>query len=345
MRGEDVLAAYVEAMGALAGDGPRELTVAYTAMHGIGADVLRSVFARAGFAPPVSVPEQDRPDPDFPTVAFPNPEEPGAMDLLLALASSIAADIAIAHDPDADRCAVAVGGRMLRGDEVGVLLGDYLLRSGARGTFAARIVSSSMLGALCTAADVPYAETLTGFKWIVRAPQQTGVPLSFGYEEALGYAVAPDLVRDKDGISAAMLLAALAAQLRAAGRTLLDRLDELAVEHGVYGTDQISVRVEDLSVIAATMARLRSNPPVTLLERSVRFVDLAPGADVVRLAGDGVRVIARPSGTEPKLKIYLEVVVPVTGSLAEARAVSAALLGRLRQELTMHGVASSVLPG
>ena len=332
--GEEVLDAYLAAVCAVPPAGPRELTVAYTALHGVGAEVARRAFVGAGFAEPYIVAEQALPDPAFPTVPFPNPEEPGAVDLLLALAAGRGADIAIANDPDADRCAV-ICGRMLRGDEVGVLLADALLDAGRTGTFATTIVSSSMLRSLCLAADVPYAETLTGFKWIVRAPEQTGVPLAFGYEEALGYAAAPDIVLDKDGISAALLVAARAAQLKAdGGKTLLDRLDELAAEHGVHLTDQVSIRVNDLSLIGTAMSSLRASPPVELLGRAVVFEDLAPDADVVRLRGDGLRVVVRPSGTEPRLKAYLEIVVAVTGSVAAARDEAAALMSDLRTEVS-----------
>ncbi|MGY1763164.1 phospho-sugar mutase [Geodermatophilus sp. SYSU D00779] len=314
------------------------LTVAYTAMHGVGAATTRAVFAAAGLAPPVSVPEQDEPDPAFPTVTFPNPEEPGAVDLLMALAADVDADVAIAEDPDADRCSVVCGGRQLTGDEVGGLLGDWLLRRGVRGTYAASLVSGSLLHALAEAHGVRFAETPTGFKWIVRAgtPEQ---PLVFGYEEALGYAVAPDVVKDKDGISAALAVALLAAELRATGRTLTDRLDELALEHGLFATGQLSVRVEDLSRIGAMMARLRSDPPRRLLGREVVASDLldeTPAVDAVRLLGDGVRVIVRPSGTEPKLKAYLETVVPVhdDAGIIAARGRGADELDRLRDEMS-----------
>jgi phosphomannomutase len=296
---------------------------------------VAAAFGRAGFAAPVPVVEQIEPDPDFPTVAFPNPEEPGALDLALERAVAVGADVVIANDPDADRCAVAVpaggGWRMLRGDEVGVLLADHLIRTGpTRGTFATTIVSSSLLGVLCAARGVPYAESLTGFKWIVRAADD----VCFGYEEALGYAVAPHLVRDKDGISAALLVADLAASLRAQGRTLLDRLDEIAAEFGVYATDQISVRVDDLALIDTAMRKLRAAPPTTLLGAAVSTVDdLRPDTDAVRLRTAHARVVVRPSGTEPKLKAYLEVVAPVSTAVPAARAAAAAALTRLRSEI------------
>jgi phosphomannomutase len=313
------------------------ITVAYTALHGVGADTTRAVFAAAGVAPPISVAEQDRPDPRFPTVAFPNPEEPGATDLLKALAERIGADVAIAEDPDADRCAVVCGGRQLTGDELGALLADSLLRRGVRGTYAASLVSGSLLSALAQAHRVPFAETPTGFKWIMRAGADEA-PLVFGYEEALGYSVAPTVVRDKDGISAALSVALLAAELRSSGRTLLDRLDELALEHGLFVTGQLAVRVADLSLISDAMARLRADPPARLLGREVRFSDLADGeppVDAVRLLGEGVRVIVRPSGTEPKLKCYLETVVPVhdDAGLIAARGRGEDELDQLRAEL------------
>ncbi|MGY1663946.1 phospho-sugar mutase [Geodermatophilus sp. SYSU D00705] len=341
--GDDVQADYVAAVVAALEPGRvpaadrAALTVAYTAMHGVGAETTRAVFAAAGFAPPVSVDAQDSPDPAFPTVTFPNPEEPGAVDLLQALASRVDADLAIAEDPDADRCSVVCGGRQLTGDEVGALLADWLLRRGVRGTYAASLVSGSLLSALASAHGVRFAETPTGFKWIVRAGTDD-VPLVFGYEEALGYAVAPQVVKDKDGISAALAVALLGAELKASRRTLLDRLDELAGEHGLFVTGQLSVRVEDLSRIVAMMARLRAAPPARLLGREVAFADLAheePPVDAVRLLGDGVRVIVRPSGTEPKLKAYLETVVPVhdDAGLIAARGRGADELDELRAEM------------
>ena len=340
--GDDVRADYVDAVvAALEPDrvpARDRLVVAYTAMHGVGAETTRAVFAAAGLAEPVSVPEQDTPDPRFPTVAFPNPEEPGATDLLKALAKRIDADVAIAEDPDADRCAVVCGGRQLTGDEVGALLADWLLRRGVRGTYASSLVSSSLLRAMCAARGLPYDETLTGFKWIVRAGGGSA-PLVFGYEEALGYAVTPSVARDKDGISASLAVALLAAELKAEGRTLTDRLDELADEHGLFVTGQLSARVEDLTLISDAMVRLRAQPPSTLLGRPVTVTDLAheePPVDAVLLLGDGVRVIVRPSGTEPKLKAYLETVVPVheDAGLIAARGRGEDELDQLRTEMS-----------
>jgi phosphomannomutase len=290
------------------------------------------------------VASQAEPDPAFPTVAFPNPEEPGATDELIALAESIDADIAIANDPDADRCAVAVpevdGWRLLHGDEVGVLLADLLLRRGVKGMYATTVVSSSLLGKLARARGALAAETLTGFKWIVRASDD----LAYGYEEALGYAVAPDVVRDKDGIGAALAIADLAAELKAEGRTLTDRLDELAIEFGLYATSQLSFRVHDLAGISAAMDRIRTHIPTALIGRSVtRVQDRLPEADVLTLRADGVRVVVRPSGTEPKLKAYLEVVEPVNGiaagaypteAVATTRRAAADRLATLRQEVS-----------
>ncbi|GGB38425.1 phosphomannomutase [Flexivirga endophytica] len=298
-------------------DGPRDINIVHTALHGVGSAVLRAAFDRAGFPAPESVADQAEPDPAFPTVAFPNPEEPGAIDHALALAAETSADLVIANDPDADRCAVAVprpdGWAMLRGDEVGALLGAYLLqRDVARdAVFANSIVSSRLLAAMAKAAGVPHAETLTGFKWISRVPG-----LAYGYEEALGYCVDPEAVRDKDGISAALLVAEFAAQCKAEGRTLDDILAELAVQHGTHATDSFSVRVDDLSVIGDIMGRLRSNPPQSVAGQEVSQVDdlslgaggLPPTEGLRYFLADDTRVIVRPSGTEPKLKIYLETI-------------------------------------
>ncbi|MEU1198340.1 phospho-sugar mutase [Streptomyces sp. NPDC005813] len=344
--GEDVLDAYLARTDAvLAERSPRTARTVYTAMHGVGKDVLLAAFDRAGFPAPVLVAEQAEPDPDFPTVAFPNPEEPGAMDLAFAKARETGPDLIVANDPDADRCAVAVrqrgesgDWRMLRGDEVGALLGEHLVRRGARGTFAESIVSSSLLGRIAEKAGLPYVETLTGFKWIARADG-----LRYGYEEALGYCVDPDGVRDKDGITAALLITELASELKEQGRTLLDLLDDIAVEYGLHATDQLSVRVEDLSVIADAMLRLRERPPtrlaglaITNAEDLTKGTDTLPPTDGLRYTLDGARVVVRPSGTEPKLKCYLEVVVPVGSrdGLPEAHAEAAALLAAIKRDLS-----------
>ncbi len=333
--GEEVVDRYLDTVAGLAADGPRDLRLVYTPLHGVGNDAVLQVLETAGFEAPHVVPAQAEPDPAFPTVAFPNPEEPGAMDLAMALADQVGADLVVANDPDADRCAAAVPGphgwRMLRGDEVGALLAQHLLDRGATGVFATSIVSSSLLGVMAAAAGQSYAETLTGFKWIGRVPG-----LAFGYEEALGYCCDPEHVRDKDGVSALVLLCELAARLKAEGRTLDDLLDDLARRHGLHATDQLSVRVSDLALITTAMAGFRANPPAGLGGLAVERVDdLAAGSPDLpptdglrfRLA-DGARVVVRPSGTEPKLKCYLEVVVPVPeGEDVDAARISAA--GRL----------------
>jgi phosphomannomutase len=343
---ERLVSSYVDSAATVVDpDGPRELAVAYTPLHGVGRTVLTAAFARAGFPAPSVVAEQAEPDPAFPTVAFPNPEEPGAMDRVIALAAAAGADLAIANDPDGDRCAVAIpvksgrapratpaGWRMLRGDEVGILLADHLMRRGARGLYATTIVSSSLLRALCAARGTAYDETLTGFKWIVRA--RGDGPLVFGYEEALGYCVAPELVRDKDGITAALLIAELAAGLKTELCGLSDRLDELAAEFGVYVTDQLSVRVDAPAEIQSIIDRVRSRPPASLLDEPVTSTeDLLPEADVLILRTASARVVVRPSGTEPKLKAYLEVVEPVVdGAVAAARERAAASIRALHTE-------------
>jgi phosphomannomutase len=338
--GESVVDDYVAAVAGLAAAGPRDIGFAYTPLHGVGASVVRAVLERTGFGPCHETAEQIEPDPDFPTVAFPNPEEPGAMDLALATAERTGSDLAIANDPDGDRLAVAVPGvhgwRLLSGDEVGALLADHALRRGIEGTYATTIVSSSQLGRMAATHDQPYVETLTGFKWLSRVGG-----LAFAYEEALGYCLAPVIVRDKDGISALVRMLELAAELKAAHQTLLDRLDEIAERYGVHATDQLSVRVADLSLIAAAMARLRAEPPATLGGLSVDTIDdlaggsaTLPPTDGLRfLMADGARVVVRPSGTEPKLKCYLEVVVPVSDGVDAARIAAAGRLDAIRADL------------
>ncbi|MGW5846773.1 phospho-sugar mutase [Streptomyces sp. NPDC055254] len=348
--GDEVLEAYLARTDAVLTPGsPRTVRTVYTAMHGVGKDVVMAAFARHGFPEPVLVAEQAEPDPAFPTVAFPNPEEPGAMDLAFAKAAEVEPDIVIANDPDADRCAVAVptgdGWRMLRGDEVGALLAAHLVHNGVSGgdgncVFAESIVSSSLLGRIAEAAGVGYEETLTGFKWIARVEG-----LRYGYEEALGYCVDPEGVRDKDGVTAALLVAELASVLKEQGRTLTDLLDDLAIAHGLHATDQLSVRVSDLSVIADAMAALRARPPVSLAGLRVasaedlsKGTETLPPTDGLRYYLDGAykaRVIARPSGTEPKLKCYLEVVVPVAeaSDLAGARVRGQEVLDAIKKDL------------
>ncbi|WP_323793275.1 phospho-sugar mutase [Nocardioides sp.] len=340
--GEDIIDHYLDTVAGLAGDGPRDLEIVYTPLHGVGGTSVTQVLETAGFSAPQVVAEQEQPDPDFPTVGFPNPEEPGAMDLALALAERTGADLVVANDPDADRCAAAVPGptgwQMLRGDEVGALLAHRLLSSGKEGVYATSIVSSSLLGKLAEAAGQPHAETLTGFKWISRIEG-----LAYGYEEALGYCVDPEHVRDKDGVSALLVLCELAAELKAEGRDLRDLLDDIATEHGLHATDQVSVRVEDLSIISDAMQKLRAQPPASLGGFDVLAAeDLAEGAGGLpptdglryRLA-EGARVIVRPSGTEPKIKCYLEVVVPVepAGGVPAARIVAAGRLDAIGADI------------
>ena len=342
--GEEVLEAYLrDVVTVVDPDSPRDLTVVHTSLHGVGSETVRRAFLGAGFDEPLPVPSQAQPDPAFPTVSFPNPEEPGAMDAAFELAEQTGPDVVVANDPDTDRCAVAAPGpggwRMLRGDEVGVLLGDHVLRRGVPedAVFACSIVSSRMLAAVCAAAGVRHEETLTGFKWIGRVEN-----LRYGYEEAIGYCVDPAHVRDKDGVSAALAVAELTASLKAQGRTLFDRLDDLAREHGVYATDAFSVRVEDLSLIGEVMGRLRAQPPTALAGVGVtRADDLAEGVDGLAPTDglrwyleDDSRVVVRPSGTEPKLKVYLEAVEAVSGDdLAGARGRAADRLAALRTDL------------
>jgi phosphomannomutase len=315
-------------------------------MHGVGGEVLVKALAQAGFTDVQVVSDQAVPDPDFPTVAFPNPEEPGATDHVLELAERIGADVAIANDPDADRCAIGVPRpdgtwRMLRGDEAGALLGEHVLATLDRVAHpdplvATTIVSSSLLRSIAADHRARYDETLTGFKWIVRAGDGAGTGLVFGYEEALGLCVDPDSVRDKDGISAAVLACDLAATLKLAGRTLLDALDDLALAHGLHLTDQLSVRVSDPAEIAAAMRRLRTSLPSRLLGDPVtEATDLIPRTDAVLLRTARAKVVVRPSGTEPKLKCYLEVVTPVASrdDLAAARESGTATLAALRNEV------------
>lgn len=341
MVGDELVASYVEHAATLYGDAPLDVAWVYTAMHGVGAHVVMRIAERLGLTPPACVAEQQDPNPAFPTVAFPNPEEPGAVDLALELARSRQADLVVANDPDADRCAVAVPvagqWRMLRGDELGWLLGDDALRHGKEGTYACSIVSSTLLSRMAEAANQPFATTLTGFKWIGRVPD-----LAFGYEEAIGYCVDSARVPDKDGMTALVRVLSMAAELKAQGLTLADRLDEICHRFGLHTTDQLSVRVQDLSIIGAAMARLRAHPPTTLLGEPVEVVDLAEGAhglpptDGVELIGQRVHVVARPSGTEPKLKCYLEhwLTPEESSDLVAARAHATDAMAALRAEMS-----------
>ncbi len=341
---DSVVEAYLSrAVSLLDPAGSRDLRIVYTPLHGVGRDVVLAAFEAAGFPTPTVVPSQGDPDPLFPTVAFPNPEEPGALDAAIDLAREQQASLVLANDPDADRCAVAVPNaagewRLLTGDEIGVLLGHHLLQRGARGTFANSIVSSTLLGKVARAAGVPHVETLTGFKWITTAPG-----LRYGYEEAIGYCCDPDGVLDKDGITAALLVAEMAAGLATVGRSLLDVLDDLARRFGVHDTSQVSVRVTDLTRIAQVMAALRASPPRSLGGVPVLTVDdllsaggPLPPTDALRLElQGGDRVIVRPSGTEPKVKCYLEVVQPVVGDdLPAARQAAQGRMQALRAQMS-----------
>ncbi|MGO1414446.1 MAG: phospho-sugar mutase [Microbacterium gubbeenense] len=315
--GDDVVDAYISATAAVAPapSSAESMRWVYTAMHGVGWETASAVVEHAGYPQPDVVAEQISPDPAFPTVAFPNPEEPGAMDLAFQAAQAAGAEFIVANDPDADRVAVAVPGpdgwRRLTGNEIGLLLGARAARAaGGSGSLACSLVSSPGLGEIARLHGLDWHETLTGFKWISRAPD-----LVYGFEEALGYLVNPETVRDKDGISAMVAVLGLAADARAEGRTLADLLAELADEIGHFASAQVSIRVEDLSIIGSTMSRLRADPPaafgdvaVTRADDLLLPADGGPSGDILRFLLDGgSRVIFRPSGTEPKLKAYLDV--------------------------------------
>ena len=331
--GEEVITEYIKRTSALA-PRPGDITIVYTAMHGVGTETVQRVFNHAGFATLLLVDEQCAPDPDFPTVVFPNPEEPGAIDLALKKARDFGADLVIANDPDADRCAVAindpkVGWRMLRGDELGIVLGEWIARSKPTGIFANSIVSSSALRKICTHYGITFEEVLTGFKWLAKIED-----LAFGYEEAIGYAVDSENVNDKDGISAAIFVAQIAMDLKRDGLTISDLLNEVWARHGFHGTEQISIRVTDMSAITRVLTRLRQNPPQEIAGRAVESIDdlaaptsALPPTDGLRiwLAG-GIRVIVRPSGTEAKMKCYIEV---ITSTSEESQK----LLDQIRQPL------------
>ncbi|WP_426181759.1 phospho-sugar mutase [Microbacterium sp. TWP3-1-2b2] len=318
---EDVISAYIRETAALAPAPPsaKNLNWVYTAMHGVGWETFTRILREAGYPQPKTVGEQLSPDPRFPTVSFPNPEEPGAMDLAFAAATRARADFIIANDPDADRLAVAIpddsvdgGWRRLSGNEVGLLLGARAARA-AQGrpgaSLACSLVSSPGLGAIAAHHGLDFHETLTGFKWISRAPGMV-----FGFEEALGYLVNPETVRDKDGISAAIAVLGLAAEAHERGDTLATLLTELGDTYGHFASGQVSVRVDDLSIISKIMLALRTLPPTRIGDTAIQSAeDLLqgsagqPAGDVLRYRlADGSRVIVRPSGTEPKLKVYID---------------------------------------
>jgi len=337
--GHDVRAAYVAQTASLVSGGSAALNVVYTAMHGIGWKTLKDVFEAAGTPLPTPVPQQNEPDGSFPTVAFPNPEEPGALDLAFALAAERNVDLVIANDPDADRMAIGLPTpewHRLTGDQIGLILGEWAASraaaAGIRGNLACSIVSSSALAKVAEHYGLGFVETLTGFKWITKVDN-----LIFGFEEALGYCVDPQHTPDKDGISAALVMAQIAADLAASNVTLQQHLDALLERYGYYATGQISIRVTDLTVISSTMARLRSNPPAQVDGVNVRITDLSLGSETLPATdglrfdlADGRRVIVRPSGTEPKLKCYLQVVENSTDAAAASlKALDGAMRGLL----------------
>lgn len=341
--GDDVTLDYItRAASLISPKAAREISIVYTPLHGVGGETLTSLFERVGFGPLAHVAQQFDPDPDFPTVTFPNPEESGAIDLALALAQEKQADIVLANDPDADRCALAAPDRqgrwrMLRGDELGSLLAWWITQRAEptdRRVLAQSIVSCSLLARIAEANGFDYSRTLTGFKWIGRIPG-----LAYGYEEALGYCVDPEAVADKDGITAALLTAEMCAHLKLQGMSVNDVLDDLALTYGLYATDQVSVRVTDRARIPEIVTALRSNPPLTIAgSRVTSFLDLAsPDSDLPPTDGllfeleGNARVIIRPSGTEPKVKCYLQTVVHVTSSLEAARAQAAEQLRDLAE--------------
>ena len=345
--GDEIVARYVAKVASTLEAGPPlHVKLAYTAMHGVAGSTFLRVLEESGFPEPVIVEEQFSPDPDFPTVPFPNPEEPGAMDLALATAAEHECDVLIAHDPDGDRCAVGVPGpdgwRMLSGDEVGWLLGWWIAAGNRRLTrhcvFAESIVSGTMLKAIAEDAGIDYAQTLTGFKWIARVPD-----LTYGYEEALGYCVDPTGVSDKDGISAGLMVAEMVARLKQWNTDALHVLDDLAQQYGVHATRPISLRVDDLTRIDAIMSAVRADPPAAIAGiRVAEMVDLIDGTDelpatdaLVFHLESGARVVIRPSGTEPKIKCYLQsVVTDEVDDLPAARAAAEADLDAIGAEVT-----------
>ena len=318
-----VISDYIDSVASICHT-PNQLKIVYTPLHGVGAQTFLRVFESAGFANPIVVREQEKPDPNFPTTPFPNPEESGVLDLAIEYAKREVADLIIANDPDADRCAIAIndpdhGWRMLRGDEVGAIIGKYLIEKDRinNGAYANSLVSSSLLSKMAKKAGIEFHETLTGFKWISKVAN-----LAFGYEEALGYCIDPKSVNDKDGISVGLLIAQIVGELRDAGITLTDYLNLIGDEYGFHKTDQISIRVSDLSIIDTLLHKVMANPPKELAGSGLISVeDLSksknmPTPGVRFYYNDGIRIIIRPSGTEPKLKCYIEV---VSNSKADAQ--------------------------
>jgi len=330
---EEIVEKYVERTKILA-PRPGELKIVYTAMHGVGTKTLQRVFHRAGFPSLILVEAQSQPDPDFPTLAFPNPEEVGALDLAIETAQTFDADLLIANDPDADRCSVAVKERdltwrALRGDEIGAIFGEVIARDARSGTLANSIVSSTILSKIASAYGLKFEETLTGFKYIAKIPN-----LIFGYEEAIGFCVDSTTVNDKDGISAGLLIAQIATDLREQGKSLIDLLDEIWKKYGFHATEQISIRVTDISTITNVMTKLRNNPINEISGLKVLKIDdlfkpsnSLPPTDGLRfMLEKNIRIIVRPSGTEPKIKCYIEVVNP-------EKSIALSLLEQLRPSL------------
>lgn len=344
MIGDEMKDAYATRLAELVPPQPchKNLRIVLTSMHGVGGELAVRTLTNAGFHDLHIVKEQHDPDPEFPTVSFPNPEEPGALDLAIGYAQDVNADLILANDPDADRCsaAICVDGQwtQLAGDQVGWLLGEQAASHGVPGrdVVASSIVSSRLLGQIAASYGIDWQPTLTGFKWISRVPN-----LIYGYEEALGYCVDPGFVRDKDGMSASLMLASMAAQLKEDGKSLQWLLDDLAMRHGLYATSPLTVRVDDLSIISRSMDILRTNglahlagsPVTTTADLAKGYEGLPPTDGMLFISEDDSRVVARPSGTEPKLKCYLEVKVPVDDGLQAARAIAAKRLDAIKDDL------------
>ena len=331
---EDITSDYILATAKLATTA-NNLKIVYTALHGVGMKTLVSVFEKAKFSKPILVTEQAQPDPNFPTTPFPNPEENGVMDLAIKYAKKYDADLVIANDPDADRCAIAISDenqnwRMLRGDEVGVILGKYLIERGklTGKSVSNSLVSSTLLSKIAKKYGIRFEETLTGFKWISKVSN-----LGYGYEEAIGYCVDPAIVNDKDGISAALLIAQLAGELKAKSSSFNNYLQSIGEEFGFHETDQISIRFSDVSEIDNLLSRIRDNPPDQLAGLALETLEDLSKAGKIQTTGirmkyqNDVRVIIRPSGTEPKLKCYIEVV-------CNTKKEAISLISQIKQALT-----------